>query len=50
MIGYCKDGEYMTVVYEYMPEGTLQEHIAGMQSGLAISIATFLFILFKLPE
>ncbi|GJN14997.1 hypothetical protein PR202_gb01881 [Eleusine coracana subsp. coracana] len=29
MIGYCNDGEYMALVYEYMPEGTLQEHIAG---------------------
>ncbi|KAL6620562.1 hypothetical protein ACP70R_035701 [Stipagrostis hirtigluma subsp. patula] len=29
MIGYCKDGEYMALVYEYMSEGTLQEHIAG---------------------
>lgn len=32
MIGYCKDGEYMALVYEYMSEGTLQEHIAGLQS------------------
>ncbi|TVU19669.1 hypothetical protein EJB05_35832, partial [Eragrostis curvula] len=29
MIGYCKDGEYMALVYEYMSEGTLQEHTAG---------------------
>uniref|UniRef100_A0A0E0QNS8 Protein kinase domain-containing protein n=1 Tax=Oryza rufipogon TaxID=4529 RepID=A0A0E0QNS8_ORYRU len=29
MIGYCKDGEYMALVYEYMSEGTLEEHIAG---------------------
>ncbi|CAL4908531.1 unnamed protein product [Urochloa decumbens] len=29
MIGYCKDREYMALVYEYMSEGTLQEHIAG---------------------
>ncbi|PUZ65105.1 hypothetical protein GQ55_3G196700 [Panicum hallii var. hallii] len=29
MIGYCKDGEYMALVYEYMSEGTLQEHIQG---------------------
>ncbi|CAM0943143.1 unnamed protein product [Alopecurus aequalis] len=31
MIGYCKDGEYMALVYEYMPEGNLQEHIAGKE-------------------
>ncbi|CAM0948541.1 unnamed protein product [Alopecurus aequalis] len=29
MIGYCKEGEHMALVYEYMPEGNLQEHIAG---------------------
>lgn len=30
MIGYCKDGKDMALVYEYMPEGTLQEHITGI--------------------
>uniref|UniRef100_A0ACD5U192 Uncharacterized protein n=1 Tax=Avena sativa TaxID=4498 RepID=A0ACD5U192_AVESA len=29
MIGYGKDGEYMALVYEYMSEGTVQEHIEG---------------------
>ncbi|RLN28627.1 putative leucine-rich repeat receptor-like protein kinase [Panicum miliaceum] len=29
MIGYCKDGDYMALVYEYMSEGSLQEHISG---------------------
>ncbi|VAH09488.1 unnamed protein product [Triticum turgidum subsp. durum] len=29
MIGYCKDGKDMALVYEYMSEGTLQEHITG---------------------
>ena len=32
MIGYCKDGEYMALVYEYMAQGTLREHIAGMNT------------------
>jgi serine/threonine protein kinase len=36
MIGYCKDGDYMALVYEYMSEGTLQEHIAGTQSCLVV--------------
>nr|CAB3464668.1 unnamed protein product [Digitaria exilis] len=31
MIGYCNDGEYMALVYEYMSEGTLQEHISGLE-------------------
>jgi serine/threonine protein kinase len=30
MIGYCMDGAYMALVYEYMSEGTLEEHIKGM--------------------
>ncbi|KAF6996943.1 hypothetical protein CFC21_013217 [Triticum aestivum] len=29
MIGYCKDGEYLALVYEYMSEGTLHDHIEG---------------------
>ncbi|KAF6991210.1 hypothetical protein CFC21_008320 [Triticum aestivum] len=29
MIGYCKDGKYMALIYEYMSEGTLHEHIEG---------------------
>lgn len=29
MIGYCKEGQYMALVYEYMPEGTLKQHIDG---------------------
>uniref|UniRef100_A0A8R7K349 Protein kinase domain-containing protein n=1 Tax=Triticum urartu TaxID=4572 RepID=A0A8R7K349_TRIUA len=29
MIGYCKDGEYLALVYGYMSEGTLHDHIEG---------------------
>ncbi|OEL13014.1 Receptor-like protein kinase [Dichanthelium oligosanthes] len=29
MIGYCKDGQHMALVYEYMSEGTLHEHITA---------------------
>ncbi|CAM0953287.1 unnamed protein product [Alopecurus aequalis] len=29
MIGFCPDRDHMALVYEYMPQGTLQEHIAG---------------------
>ncbi|PNT72056.1 hypothetical protein BRADI_2g38948v3 [Brachypodium distachyon] len=32
MIGYCKDGEYMALVYEYMAQGTLREHIADVKA------------------
>ncbi|CAM0954471.1 unnamed protein product [Alopecurus aequalis] len=29
LTGYCKEGEYMALVYEYMSEGTVEEHIEG---------------------
>ncbi|KAM0899380.1 hypothetical protein ACQ4PT_021267 [Festuca glaucescens] len=29
VIGYCNDGEHMALVYEFMQEGTLEEHISG---------------------
>ncbi|KAM0843318.1 hypothetical protein ACQ4PT_057792 [Festuca glaucescens] len=29
LIGYCKDREYMALVYEYMSEGALHEHLRG---------------------
>ncbi|KAM3411919.1 hypothetical protein ACQJBY_003536 [Aegilops geniculata] len=29
LIGFCKDGEHMALVYEFMSRGTLQEHIVG---------------------
>ncbi|PON53936.1 Mitogen-activated protein kinase kinase kinase [Trema orientale] len=28
LIGYCKEGENMAVIYEYMPKGNLKEHIS----------------------
>ncbi|TVU20520.1 hypothetical protein EJB05_36733, partial [Eragrostis curvula] len=31
MVGYCKDEQCMALVYEYMSEGTLQEHIEGLE-------------------
>ncbi|KAI5006536.1 hypothetical protein ZWY2020_033779 [Hordeum vulgare] len=32
MVGYCKDGEYMALVYEHMSEGNLEDKLRG-QSG-----------------
>ncbi|CAN6350417.1 unnamed protein product [Urochloa humidicola] len=32
MIGYCKDGQHMALVFEYMSEGTLHEQIVGNRS------------------
>ncbi|CAM0954479.1 unnamed protein product [Alopecurus aequalis] len=32
LIGYCKDREYMALVYEYMSEGALHEHLRGSEN------------------
>ncbi|XP_042465208.1 putative leucine-rich repeat receptor-like protein kinase At2g19210 [Zingiber officinale] len=29
MVGYCKDGNYMGLVYEYMAQGTVRDHLKG---------------------
>uniref|UniRef100_A0ACD5TEW9 Uncharacterized protein n=1 Tax=Avena sativa TaxID=4498 RepID=A0ACD5TEW9_AVESA len=29
MVGYCKDGEYMALVYEHMSEGNLEDKLRG---------------------
>jgi serine/threonine protein kinase len=29
LIGYCKDGEYLALVYEHMSEGNLNDKLRG---------------------
>uniref|UniRef100_A0A453NCD0 Protein kinase domain-containing protein n=1 Tax=Aegilops tauschii subsp. strangulata TaxID=200361 RepID=A0A453NCD0_AEGTS len=29
LVGYCKDRNHLALVYEYMPEGSLQDHLRG---------------------
>lgn len=34
--GYCTDGDERLLVYEYMPQGSLEDHLFGKQFGLDI--------------
>ncbi|KAG1346653.1 hypothetical protein COCNU_06G004820 [Cocos nucifera] len=36
LVGYCKDGNYLALVYEYMPQGSLREHLNGITSGASM--------------
>ncbi|XP_042441599.1 probable LRR receptor-like serine/threonine-protein kinase At1g05700 [Zingiber officinale] len=29
LLGYCMEGDILALVYEYMPQGTLQDHLTG---------------------
>lgn len=30
LVGYCAEGEHRLLVYEYLPSGSLEEHLLGM--------------------
>ncbi|KAJ3695101.1 hypothetical protein LUZ60_000478 [Juncus effusus] len=36
MVGYCKDGAFMALVYDYMPNGNLQDYIRGSETNLQV--------------
>lgn len=31
LIGYCKDRDSLALVYEYMSQGTLRDHLQGLE-------------------
>ncbi|KAL2900394.1 putative serine/threonine-protein kinase PBL25 [Bienertia sinuspersici] len=42
LIGYCADGDQRLLVYEYMPLGSLEDHLIGMKSILNLLCSLFL--------
>lgn len=47
LIGYCADGDQRLLVYEYMPLGSLEDHLHGMNPALHPH-ALVLFFFFSL--
>jgi serine/threonine protein kinase len=41
LIGYCADGDQRLLVYEYMPLGSLEDHLHGI-----FCVDLFLFLIF----
>ena len=43
LIGYCADGDQRLLVYEFMPGGSLEDHLLGIYK-LLFSLSLFIFI------
>ncbi|CAL9166028.1 unnamed protein product, partial [Musa hybrid cultivar] len=37
MVGYCMDGDHLALVYEFMSQGTLKDHIRGIGTAAPLS-------------
>lgn len=42
LIGYCADGDQRLLVYEYMPLGSVEDHLHGIKI-LALPLDVYLF-------
>ncbi|ESQ51384.1 hypothetical protein EUTSA_v10016220mg [Eutrema salsugineum] len=44
LVGYCDEGEHLALIYEYMPNGDLKQHLSGKRGGCILSWETRLKI------
>lgn len=50
LIGYCADGDQRLLVYEYMPLGSLEDHLHGKFIGTRTSLCSVLKLALKLQK
>ncbi|XP_048604616.1 probable LRR receptor-like serine/threonine-protein kinase PAM74 [Brassica napus] len=44
LVGYCDEGDHLALIYEFMPNGDLRQHLSGKRGGSFISWANRLRI------
>lgn len=44
LVGYCCDGDQRVLVYEYMPYGSLEDHLLGMYLSLSLSLDFSIYV------
>ncbi|CAA7017650.1 unnamed protein product [Microthlaspi erraticum] len=44
LVGYCDEGDHLALIYEYMSNGDLKQHISGNRGGFVLSWETRLKI------
>ncbi|KAF8084053.1 hypothetical protein N665_0736s0013 [Sinapis alba] len=44
LVGYCDEGDHLALIYQYMPNGDLKQHLSGKHGGVVLSWETRLKI------
>lgn len=50
LIGYCTDGDQRLLVYEYMPMGSVEDHLFGNVSARIMSLRFFNTLEYRIME